>query len=63
MTRNFAGVALIFSNTSSINLNDKTLNLMPSSLSAGIVLNSVISGTGNVTTVSNLLGGADNGTA
>ena len=61
MTRSAAGVALDFSSSATINLNDKTLNLMSGSLSSGITLNGVISGTGGLATVSNPLGGSDNG--
>ena len=62
MTRNAAGAKLVFSSSGTIQLNDKTLNLMASSLSSGIELNGVISGTGNLAMVTNLLGGGDNGT-
>lgn len=61
MTRNASGVGVIFSTGSTINLNNRTLSLMPSSLSSGIVINGVISGSGNITLLSNTLGGGDNG--
>ena len=60
MTRNVAGVGVTFANTATINLNDKTLNLMPGSVAAGITLNGVISGSGNLTITNNPLGGSDN---
>lgn len=62
MTRNSAGVSFIGATTATINLNDKTLNVMAGNLTNGIVLNGVISGTGNLTTVNNPLGGTDNAT-
>ncbi len=61
MTRNAANVSLVFSEAATINLNSNTLNLMASSTSTGIILNGVISGAGNLATVSNGLGGSDNG--
>ena len=60
MTRNVAGVGVTFANTATINLNDKTLKLMPGSVAAGITLNGVISGSGNLTITHNPLGGTDN---
>lgn len=60
MTRNASNVKLVFSGTGTINLNDKTLTLMASSLSSGIELNGVISGTGNLVTGGVALGGSDN---
>ncbi|MFM2197234.1 MAG: hypothetical protein RLZZ505_666 [Verrucomicrobiota bacterium] len=62
MTRNSTGVKLIFSSTGTIDLNDKTLSLWSSSSSAGIELNGVISGTGNLETGGGFgaLGGSDN---
>ena len=61
MTRNAAGVKLVFSSTATINLNSYTLNVMPGTAASGIELNGVISGAGNIATVDNKLGGGDNG--
>ena len=61
MTRNAAGAKLVFSNTATINLDVNTLNLMSGSSSGGIELNGVISGSGNLATIDNKLGGGDNG--
>jgi len=61
MTRNSTGVKLVFSNTATVNLNANTLNLMSGSSSGGIELNGVISGSGNLATIDNKLGGSDNG--
>lgn len=61
MTRNAAGSKLVFSSTTTINLNSYTLNVMPGSAAGGIELNGVISGAGNIATVDNKLGGSDNG--
>lgn len=62
MTRASAGVKLIFSSTGTIDLNDKTLSLYSSSTAAGIDLNGVISGTGNLETGEGFgtLGSSDN---
>lgn len=61
MTRNAAGVKLVFSSTATINLNNYTLYVMPGTAASGIELNGVISGAGNIATVDNKLGGGDNG--
>lgn len=61
MTRNAAGVKLIFSSTATVNLNANTLNLMAGATATGIELNGVISGSGNLATIENKLGGSDLG--
>lgn len=58
LTRPAAGVSATFTNT--INLNASTLTISPDSASAGIALNGVVSGTGNITSAA--LFGASNGT-
>ena len=64
MTRNATGVKLIFSNTGTINLQGNTLSLYSSNSAAGIELNGVISGSGNLQTGGGfgLHGGSDNAT-
>lgn len=62
ISRNSAGVGLVFSPTSTINLNDKTLNILSSGNSSGVVINGVISGSGNLTTLaSSTISSGDNG--
>jgi autotransporter-associated beta strand protein len=58
LTRGFAGVKLIFSNTATINLGANTLLLSPITASSGIELNGAISGTGGVTQGDTTLTGA-----
>ena len=62
MSRNAAGVKLILSSSATIDLNANTVSLWAGSTSAGIELNGVISGSGNLITGNGLgaLGGADN---
>ena len=61
MARGAAGVSLTFSSTATINLNAYTLSLNAGSAGNGITLNGVISGSGNLTAVTNRLGGSDDG--
>lgn len=61
-TRAFAGVSLIFDPAATINLGSSTLTSDADSVSAGIKLNSVISGTGNIKTDTLALSGGGNGT-
>jgi autotransporter-associated beta strand protein len=54
-------VSLIFSSTGTINLNANTLSINAASTSAGVDLQGVVSGTGNITLVNTALGGSENG--
>jgi autotransporter-associated beta strand protein len=53
LNRGVAGVKVTLSNTATVNLNDKTLQLSPTSGSDGLVLNGNISGAGGGITQSN----------
>ncbi len=61
-TRGAVDARLLFSATGTINLNDKTLTLSSASASSGIILNGVISGSGNLLLASDGLISGANGT-
>ncbi len=58
LNRGVAGVRVTLSGTATVNLNSHTLQLSPTNVSDGIVLNGAITGTGGITQSNSALSGA-----